>query len=1285
MPSLVATRFLALPGALIIVTGILPATMATAAAPERPEILGLTHYKGELHAHTGLTYTEPGNLPAEVFAQIEAEGKLDFYAATEKAGLMDVSGADDFIDDISDAESAEWRELFAQTDAWNAGDHDLVGVAGQEVGWANLTSGHINVFNAEWLIAPEARGGGWGEGKNGEIQWDLLAFYARLKADPDAIAQFNHPSTTGYGTFDEWRHLDRQLDEQFELFEYKQNDAEYLQNWHDALDAGWHVAPTWNGDEHGHDFDRNAARSGIWATEHSLEGLYDAMHRRSLYATFDETAWVALTANGEMMGSILPRSTTELDLEVHIGEPDDVDDSGTVTFYGNGGAVLHTASYSGRDALVEVSLPVTDGDWVYAHVVQADGDLLVSAPIWVGDTVRGADYAPEIELTGPALRTAQPGELVTLPAVSATDDSGAEPTISMEVFTGDGLVPLEDGAFRINGFDDHVVVIKATDAAGNSGSQLVRYTVEQAGADPEDAFRHMDIANVGQHPGEVGISVVTDQRIEQAWVQVRKVGTTWDDATTVESTGRRAFDVERQGRPGAFDQNTVSIAVLRNHEFRMTGLDAGASYEYRFALDPATGWTDVRGGFTAGGFDDAPIYLLGDLQVEAGSPAEYELFPGTLDVLQREHPGGDLLVQVGDLVNFGGYYHQWKGSFDLSLAGIDLQYAGMVGNHETQRDMEAHDKIALQRTQIFSGMFANPLNGVNGEGNYSFDRGDIHFAVLNSMYDMDEQLQWLVDDMRATDKTWKVVLGHFSYYGGDHAGDAKLVLDRGKIAPVLQQLGVDMYIGGHDHIYKRSTIYDGRLAVTPEEEALGTTYVTLGSAGPKFYDNIVWPWDDVLFDENVQVGSVLEATDEGLRLSSYTLDGRTVDEVLVTQPEAHWAVTSADIRGGLLRGIGLTSYAESRSGPVTVTVGVYDAAQDELLDMRTVTVTLRQRGGEQLARFDTPIRIDPRTTIKAFTWDTLGGGEPLRAPYLIQEGIDGSGTAEDPYQVRTVADMRNVANDLDAHYLLMNDLVFDDIERATIGTEANPFTGVFDGGGHEIGGLRTSNLGAQALFGVNSGTIRYLGVVDVALDLDVQVAGILATSNTGTIERVHTTGSITSRTRVGGIVGDQAGILRDSWSTATVTGQTRVGGLVGSAMDTSVTERAWFAGSVTVRPRNSSSTATNGGGIAGFLEVGSTVRDSIVLAGTISGNQGQAIAGQSQTPSTLSNNLVSSAVTVVGPQRGGATGAETLKGEPIDSTLTADATLYSGRLGWDLETVWRFDTATGRPMLNPEG
>src|SRR5690606_24435058 len=146
--------------------------------------------------------------------------------------------------------------------------------------------------------------------------------------------------------------------------------------------------------------------------------------------------------------------------------------------------------------------------------------------------------------------------------------------------------------------------------------------------------------------------------------------------------------------------------------------------------------------------------------------------------------------------------------------GLDVQYAPVAGNHETYGDLD-YNAHSEERTAIFGNMFNTPKNGDIGESNYSFNRGDVHISVLNSVHDMDKQINWLAKDIRASDRKWNIVTGHYSYYGGSHGNDGPLAADRPKLTAAFEKLGVDLYIGGHDHIYKRSTIYDGRLAETP--------------------------------------------------------------------------------------------------------------------------------------------------------------------------------------------------------------------------------------------------------------------------------------------------------------------------------------------------------------------------------------------------------------------------------------------------------------------------------------
>ena len=71
--------------------------------------------------------------------------------------------------------------------------------------------------------------------------------------------------------------------------------------------------------------------------------------------------------------------------------------------------------------------------------------------------------------------------------------------------------------------------------------------------------------------------------------------------------------------------------------------------------------------------------------------------------------------------------------------------------------------------------------------------------------------------------------------------------------------------------------------------------------------------------------------------------------------------------------------------------------------------------------------------------------------------VSGSGTSDDPYQIRTADDLFDISVNLSAHYKLMNDI---DLTEWIAGENPsqgwNPitgFSGSFDGGGHKITGL----------------------------------------------------------------------------------------------------------------------------------------------------------------------------------------------------------------------------------------
>ncbi|MGI9187647.1 MAG: hypothetical protein ACR2J9_09085, partial [Gaiellales bacterium] len=172
------------------------------------------------------------------------------------------------------------------------------------------------------------------------------------------------------------------------------------------------------------------------------------------------------------------------------------------------------------------------------------------------------------------------------------------------------------------------------------------------------------------------------------------------------------------------------------------------------------------------------------------------------------------------------------------------------------------------------------------------------------------------------------------------------------------------------------------------------------------------------------------------------------------------------------------------------------------------------------------------------------------------------------YEIRTAADLRGVVLcPLNGNYALMNDIALDstvDDNAGPIGREATGrFTGSFDGGDHEISGLRQSSANPErlGLFGTTDGaTIMNLTLRDVRLSSANAAVGAVVGMGFGTslnhivVRDAELT--VTGDGPVGGVVGQLAGgYVGDASAEDLTLAATRPGGIVGAASITGTSMR----------------------------------------------------------------------------------------------------------------------------------
>ncbi len=155
--------------------------------------------------------------------------------------------------------------------------------------------------------------------------------------------------------------------------------------------------------------------------------------------------------------------------------------------------------------------------------------------------------------------------------------------------------------------------------------------------------------------------------------------------------------------------------------------------------------------------------------------------------------------------------------------------------------------------------------------------------------------------------------------------------------------------------------------------------------------------------------------------------------------------------------------------------------------------------------------------------------KPIRE---VNPTFAGYGTQENPYLIYTKAQFDSMGANLSSnnyyenkYFKLMQDLVDNATVVKKAGSQAAPFKGTFDGDGHTVNINLTNSTTSETHIG-------------------------LFAFNYGTIKNLTVTGSVTcSNSTVGGIAGENAGVIYNCVNKATISGKNNVGGITGRNKD----------------------------------------------------------------------------------------------------------------------------------------
>lgn len=366
-------------------------------------IIGKAQYQryfGQLHSHT--QYSDgSGTLDTalDYVKNLPESANIQFVAFTDHSNYFDTTSAANpegalYNMDLATAYSQQrWKEYKDKIADFNSANTGVIAIGGFEMTWSG-GPGHINTFNTEGIVSRNNK-----TLNNKTSDAGMKAYYALLSQSEgiDSISQFNHPGTT-FGTFSDFSYWDGVIDSRIYMVEVGNGEGQigaggYYPSYEYyimALDKGWHVAPTNNQDNHkGKWGNANDARDVIITDNFSEAGIYEAIRERRMYSTEDKNLELGYTVNGNMMGSTLSTVPEALDIEVSVADPDKTDSISKVEIVANSGKVVYTWDDPTELAAGLLTAQLAPSySYYFVRVTEADGDLAVTAPVWVGEMLK---------------------------------------------------------------------------------------------------------------------------------------------------------------------------------------------------------------------------------------------------------------------------------------------------------------------------------------------------------------------------------------------------------------------------------------------------------------------------------------------------------------------------------------------------------------------------------------------------------------------------------------------------------------------------------------------------------------------------------------------------------------------------------------------------------------------------------------------------------------------------------------------------------------------------------
>jgi len=293
----------------------------------------------------------------------------------------------------------------------------------------------------------------------------------------------------------------------------------------------------------------------------------------------------------------------------------------------------------------------------------------------------------------------------------------------------------------------------------------------------------------------------------------------------------------------------------------VTGLTPNTTYSFRVGKTGA--WSEV-GTFTTAKDSKEPFSFVYTTDPQANAVDMFDISQKTTHAAHAMYPNANFWLSCGDLIETSGSTNsEWEyEQFFQTQQDIFMKKptAYVIGNHDQSSNKNFTNHFNT------SGPAFDATSTTPGSI-YSYVYGDALFMAMSyEDYSSAGRLTDIANWMRAQvaanpDVKWRIVHYHKTIYtgSGSHQSDADGKACRDALAPVFDELKIDLALQGHDHIYEVmgpikaktlvanavknqiSVTFDARTNVTAKQGGIfnvlnGTLYFLNNSAGRKKYE-----------------------------------------------------------------------------------------------------------------------------------------------------------------------------------------------------------------------------------------------------------------------------------------------------------------------------------------------------------------------------------------------------------------------------------------------------------------